>query len=167
MMMWSDGDHFRRRWNADREVLMTSTLTLCSNVSVSKLQRIWDIVTNILIISPVVCAKPWKVRSNLKARGGVFVEKCSKKKLWDGFHKNVNVSVLVLLQPRHSGPLRGQWMGKIISINNIGSKSQLMKSSQTRLEVSNRHNWPLPLKSVILRIMKQVLGLRWKPNWIQ
>ena len=26
MMMWSDGDHFRRRWNADREVLMTSTL---------------------------------------------------------------------------------------------------------------------------------------------
>ena len=50
-------------------------------------------------------------------------------------------------------------MGKIIGINIIGSKSQLMKSSQTRLEVSNRHNWPLPLKSVILRIVKQVLGL--------
>ena len=127
--------------------------------------RGYDIVTNILIISPVVCSKPWKVRSNLKARRGVFVEKCSKKKLWDGFHKNVNVSVLVLFQPRYSGPLRERWMGKIIiSINNIGSKSQLMKSSQTRLEVSNRHNWPLPLKSVILRIVKQVLGLGWKPN---
>ena len=50
-------------------------------------------------------------------------------------------------------------MGKIIGIYNIGSKSQLMKSSQTMLELSNRHNWPLPLKSVILRIVKQVLGL--------
>ena len=55
--------------------------------------------------------------------------------------------------------LRAQWMVKIVRIAEIGSKSQLMERSQTRLEVSNRHNWPLPVKSVILSIMKQVLGL--------
>ena len=58
--------------------------------------------------------------------------------------------------------LRAQWMVKIVRIAKYWIKKSVdgnMERSQTRLEVSNRHNWPLPVKSVILSIMKQVLGL--------
>ena len=53
-------------------------------------------------------------------------------------------------------------MVKIVRIAKYWIKKSVdgnMERSQTRLEVSNRHNWPLPVKSVILSIMKQVLGL--------